>query len=40
MIGKRGSGKSTIVAEIMRRFKDEIDAAMIINPTEEANQFY
>ena len=40
VIGKRGSGKSTFIADILHAKKDKIGSAVVISGTEESNGFY
>lgn len=39
LLGRRGSGKSTLVKDILYHFRD-IPAGLVMNGTEEANGFY
>jgi len=40
VIGKRGSGKSTFIADVLHAKKDRIGSAVIISGTEESNGFF
>jgi hypothetical protein len=38
LLGKRGTGKSTLMRDLLYHVKDKVDMGLAMSPTEEANE--